>query len=80
MAILRGQILASAVLRIVNPPAARQAIDQLLNEANRNAIQLARPGTNGQVVQVTKAEVEQLIDRISDGQDYVVRVFRLLTT
>lgn len=76
VAIQRGQILAAAVVRIVEPTAARPAVDQLLREANRKAIQLVRPGgTNEQIIQITKPEVEQLITRIDDGQDYVVRIF-----
>lgn len=75
VAILRGQVLASAVVRIVEPTAATQAVDKLLREANRRAIQLVRPGTDGELVRITKPEVEQLIDRIDDGQDYVVRIF-----
>ncbi|UBF28616.1 hypothetical protein K9N68_12480 [Kovacikia minuta CCNUW1] len=75
VAILRGQALATAVVRITNSTEAKQAVDQLLNEANRTAIRAVRPGTNDQIIQITRAEVEQLIDRISDGQDYVVRIF-----
>jgi uncharacterized protein (DUF3084 family) len=76
-ALQRGQVLASGVLRIVDPKAARQAIDQLLVEANRSAGQATQPGitpVEGQVIQITKAEVEQVIDEIDDGQDYVIRI------
>ncbi|MGA7932732.1 MAG: DUF3084 domain-containing protein [Kovacikia sp.] len=75
VAILRGQVLATAVVRITDPASAKQAVDQLLSEANRTAIRLIRPGTNDQIIQITKSEVEQLVDRMSDGQDYVVRIF-----
>ncbi len=75
VAIQRGQILASAVVRIPSTSTAKQAVDQLLNEANRIAIRLTRPGTSGQIIQITKPEVEQLISRIDDGKDYVVRIF-----
>lgn len=76
VAIQRGQVLSSAVVRIVNPPAAREAVDQLLREANRTALQLARPGSRqqDQVILITRAEVEQLAGQISSGRDYVVRV------
>lgn len=76
VAIQRGQVLSSAVLRIENPTAAQSGVDQLLREANRMANQLARPG-NGrkdQVILITRANVEQLVNQIDDGQDYVVRV------
>jgi uncharacterized protein (DUF3084 family) len=76
VAVQRGQVLSSAVVRIVDPRSATAAVDQLLREANRSAIQLVRPGTKEQeqIVQITKAEVEQLIKQISNGQDYVVRI------
>lgn len=76
VAIQRGQVLSSAVVRIVDPPAAQQAVDQLLREANRSAMQLARPGSRQQeqVILITKAEVEQIARQIDDGKDYVVRI------
>ena len=75
VAIQRGQVLASAIVRVPDKPNARQLIDQLLNEANRAAIRLSRPGTSGRLIGITTTEVEQLINRISDGREYVVRIF-----
>lgn len=81
VALVRGQLLASGVVRIVAnatpTEAARQAIDQLLREANRNSIRAIRPGAatpNERVIQITRTEVEQLIDQIEDGRDYVVQI------
>ncbi|MDX2098918.1 MAG: DUF3084 domain-containing protein, partial [Leptolyngbyaceae cyanobacterium bins.59] len=77
LALFRGQVLASGVVRILTPSAARKAIDQLLREANRSALQLTQPGTNSgnqQIIQITRAEVEQLVNQIQDGRDYVLRV------
>lgn len=77
LALFRGQVLASGVVRIVTPSSARRAIDQLLWEANKSAVQLTQPGTNTanqQVIQITKVEVEQLIKQIQDGRAYVLRV------
>ena len=77
VALLRGQVLAAGVVRIVDPTAARQAVDQLLSQANRNAIEATGLNKNGQserVVQITPAQVEQLIQQIQDGRDYVVRI------
>ena len=76
VAIQRGQVLSSAVVRILDPPSTQAAIDQLLREANRSATELVRPGTKpqGQIIQITKAEVDQLIKQVSNGQDYVVRL------
>lgn len=77
VALERGRVLAAGVVRIQQPKAARQAVEQLLREANRNAIELTQPGTNPGdelVVQVAKSSVEQVISQIDDGRDYVVRI------
>ncbi len=71
----RGQVLASVAIRTTSVVAARQAVDQLLRDANQNAIRLVRPGSSEQIVQITNADVKQLIDQIDDGQDYIVRVY-----
>ena len=73
----RNQVLASAVVRVVNPQLASQAVDQLLQEANRVALQRVQPTgakATDQIVQITKPEVQQLTDQINDGRDYVVRI------
>ena len=72
-----GRVLAVGVVRIGQPKAARQAIEQLLREANRVAIEFTQPGTNPEeklAVQISKAQVEKVIAQIDDGKDYVVRV------
>ena len=76
VAIQRGQVLSSAVVRIVNPPAAQDAVNQLLRDANRSATQMLRPGSRQQeqIILITKAEVEKLAEQIDDGKDYVVRI------
>ena len=77
VAIRRGQILAAGVVSIVDPALASRAIDRLLQEANKTTVELMQPGNTKvkeQVVQITNAEIEQLINQIKDGQDYVVRI------
>lgn len=77
VAIRRGQILAAGVVRITDPGTASRAIDRLLQEANKTTIGLMQPENSKireQVVQITKAEIDQLISQIKDGQDYVVRI------
>ncbi len=77
VALESGRVLAAGVVRIQQPVAARQAIEQLLREANRVAIELTQPGTdpdNELAVQISKTQVEQVIAQIDDGRDYVVRV------
>lgn len=77
VALERGQVLAAGVVRIVEPSAARQAVEQLLRLANRTIIQFTQPSTNPvneQVFQIPDEQVEQLIEQIDDGRDYVVRI------
>ncbi|HIK56843.1 MAG TPA: DUF3084 domain-containing protein [Synechococcales cyanobacterium M55_K2018_004] len=76
VALLRNQPLASGVVRIVDPNAAPQAVDQLLREANRFVLQRIRPGNTQeqQIIQVTRNQVDQLVNQIRDGKDYVVRI------
>lgn len=77
VALLRGQVLAARVVRIVRPSAARQAIEEILREANRNAINSTQPGVEEikqRVVRISEKQVEQLIQQIDDGRDYFVRI------
>ncbi|MBE9014150.1 DUF3084 domain-containing protein, partial [Pseudanabaenaceae cyanobacterium LEGE 13415] len=74
LALYRTQVLSAGVVRVVEPKGARAAVDQLLQFANRAAIQALQLGREDQVVQIPTAEVESLISQISDGQDYLVRV------
>ncbi|MEG4814745.1 DUF3084 domain-containing protein [Microcoleus sp. K5-D4] len=77
VAIRRGQILAAGVVRIIEPGMASGAIDRLLQEANKTTVGLMQPENRKvreQVIQITKAEIDQLISQIKDGQDYVVRI------
>ena len=79
LALLRGQVLAEAVVRVNEPTAARQAVIRLLQEANRNAIaQLREPGTNQinpEPLYVTNLQVQRLSREIDDSREYVVRIF-----
>jgi uncharacterized protein (DUF3084 family) len=77
VALFRGQVLAARVVRIVRPSAARQAVEEILREANRNAIHLTQPGVEEvtqRVVKISESQVEQLIKQIDDGRDYFVRI------
>ncbi|MEM9541166.1 MAG: DUF3084 domain-containing protein [Cyanobacteria bacterium P01_E01_bin.42] len=73
----RGEVLSEAVFRVVEPASARSAVDVLLQSANRRAIEATRSPESDpdeRVVFITQAQVEQLIARIQDGQEYVVRI------
>lgn len=75
--LVRGRVLAFGVVRIVEPKAANDAVDQLLREANRTAIEFTRfnkKDLNEPLVQIPQTQVEQLINQIKDGKDYVVRI------
>ncbi|MCC0176692.1 DUF3084 domain-containing protein [Waterburya agarophytonicola K14] len=75
--IVKGQVLSSAVVRIIEPNAAKSAIDSLLRQANSNAVKATQfsgsKSTQG-IVKITRSQVEQLISQIKDGEDYVVRI------
>ncbi|MCW5315302.1 DUF3084 domain-containing protein [Nostoc sp. KVJ3] len=79
LALVRGQVLSAAVIRVTKPAAARQAVVQLLQEADRNAnLELSEPGANPanvELLHVTQDRVDQLSKQISDGQEYVMRIF-----
>ncbi|MGV0101895.1 DUF3084 domain-containing protein [Nostoc sp. DSM 114167] len=79
LALVRGQVLSAAVIRVTQPAAARQAVVQLLQEANRNAnLELSEPGANSanlELLRVTQDRVDQLSKQIEDGKEYVVRIF-----
>ncbi len=77
IAVVKGQVLASAQVRIVEPSAAIVAIDQVLRHANRNAakaIYLDEEHFDQRVIKITKAQVNQVLKQIQDGQDYVMRI------
>jgi uncharacterized protein (DUF3084 family) len=77
VALTTGEVLAFGVVRILDRNVAKQAIDQLLREANRNAIAATDPtdiDENDRVVMITNSQVEELVAKIQDGKDYVVRI------
>ncbi|NEO08372.1 MULTISPECIES: DUF3084 domain-containing protein [unclassified Moorena] len=77
VALFRGQVLTSGVVRIVDPTAVNQAVDQLLSQANKTAVDITRASSSNSqepLVQITQAQVDQLIQQIKDGRDYVVRI------
>ena len=78
IALFKGQVLATATIRVLNPDSAILAVDRLLSEANRKAIRsvlLEKEANNEQrVVKITKAQVSQLAEQLKDGQDYILRI------
>jgi len=77
IAVVKGQVLSSAVVRIVDPKAAKSAIDSLLRQANTNAVkatQFSGARAEQRIVRITRSQVEQLESQIDDGEDYVIRI------
>ncbi|MGL6337940.1 MAG: DUF3084 domain-containing protein [Waterburya sp.] len=76
IAIVKGQVLSSAVVRIVDPNAAKSAIDSLLKQANNNAVKATQfdGAESRQIIRITRSQVQQLESQIQDGQDYVIRI------
>ena len=75
--IVKGQVLASAQVRILQPDAAITAIDRVLRQANRNAIKAIYGNDrhfDQRVIKITKAQVNQIAKKIQDGQDYVMQI------
>jgi uncharacterized protein (DUF3084 family) len=76
VAVGRNEPLVSVLLRVNDPVEARRAVDQLLRQANRSAIEEIAPGIDRDdpVLSIPSQDVDRLVQRISDGQSYVVRV------
>lgn len=77
VALLRNQPLSANLVRIVDPDSAPQVVRELLQNANRAALQRLIPGTttvDRQVLAVTSNQVESLLTQLSDRQEYVVQV------
>jgi uncharacterized protein (DUF3084 family) len=79
LALIRGQVLAAAIVSVKQADDARRVVIQLLQQANANAnILVAEPGTTPgtqQVIQVTQSQVQELSQKIQTGKQYVVRIF-----
>ena len=77
LALEKGEVLAFSLVRIEEPNQINQTIDLLLQKANEIALQKTRTGNQDskeQIVQITNKEVNQLIEAIKDGEEYVVQI------
>ncbi|WP_008313799.1 DUF3084 domain-containing protein [Leptolyngbya sp. PCC 6406] len=76
VAVSRNEALVFGLVRVGNVREAQEAVNQLLLDANLKALQEIAPGTdiNRQVLLISREEVERLVLRISDRQEYVVRL------
>jgi uncharacterized protein (DUF3084 family) len=77
-----GQVLASGTItNLKSQQEALQAINALLQQARRTAIILTNPANlrpEQQVVQMSTEDVNKLLQQISDGQPYIVRILSAL--
>jgi uncharacterized protein (DUF3084 family) len=77
-AILRGQILTAAAVKIDDPTQANRVVDSLLREANRIALKRLNPNSpdnsDQQIVQISEIEVKRLTSQLQDGQPYAIRI------
>lgn len=76
IALGRNQVLLSGLVRVENRQQATEIIDRFLFEANRRAVQAIAPGRppDQQVILISRQEVQRLIERLMNGQEYVVRL------
>lgn len=77
IAIVRGQVLALGAVRVVSPNAVFQVVDELLRRANESAIEAIGSSNvkpSGEVVKITRAQVQQLNQQLKENQDFVVRI------
>ena len=76
IALERNQELVSGVVRAETPERASQIVAQFLFEANRIALQRIAPGTpnDRQVILISNQEVERLVNLLSSGEEYVLRI------
>ncbi len=77
IAVVRGQVLSIGAVRIMVPKAGTEVVDELLRQANKTAIELVGKENikpDERVVKITQVEVQQLMQKLQDGREYVVRI------
>jgi uncharacterized protein (DUF3084 family) len=77
-AILRGQTLTAAAVKIEDPTQVTLVVDSILREANRTAVTRLNPAVvpnaENQIIQIPQQEIEALVNRLRDGQAYAIRI------
>jgi uncharacterized protein (DUF3084 family) len=76
--ILRNQVLASTILKVSSTETATKAINDLLVQANLNALQATNPDNfdrQQQAIEIAPNQLAQLKQQVADRRNYVVRVF-----
>lgn len=76
--ISRNQVLASTILKVSSPATATTAINNLLAQANLNALQATNPdeiNRQQQIIDLAPNQLAQLKQQVADRRNYVVRIF-----
>jgi uncharacterized protein (DUF3084 family) len=84
--IVRNQVLASTILKVSSPEMATTSINNLLAQANLNALEATNPGTldahterlrqrQQQIIDIAPNQLAQLKQQVADRRNYVVRIF-----
>ncbi|WP_309731734.1 DUF3084 domain-containing protein [Chamaesiphon sp. OTE_75_metabat_556] len=76
--IVRNQVLASTILKVSSPETATKAINNLLAQANLNALQATNPDAinrQQQIIDIAPNQLAQLKQQVADRRNYVVRIF-----
>ena len=77
LALERGEVLTFSLVRIEEQIRINETIDFLLQKANEIALQKTRTGnvnSQEQIVRITTDEITQLIEKIKDGEEYIVQI------
>ena len=76
----RQEVLSSRVVRVLEPEATQQAINLMLQEANKAAVESLQlenssvDSSRKQVIQISLKQVEKLKQALQDGDEYIVRI------
>lgn len=77
IAVVKGQVLTVTLVRTDKNTNLDELIDGILNEANRDVMVSLGYGNkfpNQRFVQITKAQVQQMKEQISQGGEYLIRI------
>jgi len=77
VALGKGEVLAFNVIQVENPNRVEGIINQMLRQANQNAIEATRPGNEKfqeQVLVITQSQMKRIKEILKDGREYVVQI------
>jgi uncharacterized protein (DUF3084 family) len=76
-AILRGDLLTAAVIKVEDPTQVTRVVDSILRAANQAAVTRLTPekgNAENQIIQIPQQEIEALLNQVRDGQAYAIRI------